>query len=250
MSKRVAFSNSISAPIRAAYSLYADAYRPRLEPVADRLGYKTLMNFLSNYGKNMVIHQNIMANHHIYGILTISPFSWSILRTIVRSYQQFETLCLFNHVQPVRNSISAPIRAAYSLYADAHSPRLEPNLSYSLLPTSHSYAAAQGDAFQPRAGNLVSIVKQLVKSNCREGGADPVAVLKKYPGRAQTIHIKAHGAGPERVIGEGDVDWKAVFAFCEGKGKTQWYVVEHETSKDRLDAVKRNFEALKKMGKV
>jgi len=34
MSKRVAFSNSISAPIRAAYSLYADAYRPRLEPVA------------------------------------------------------------------------------------------------------------------------------------------------------------------------------------------------------------------------
>ena len=62
MSKRVAFSNSISAPIRAAHSLYADAYRPRLEPVADRLGYKTLMNFLSNYGKNMVIHQNIMAN--------------------------------------------------------------------------------------------------------------------------------------------------------------------------------------------
>ena len=88
MSKRVAFSNSISAPIRAAHSLYADAYRPRLEPVADRLGYKTLMNFLSNYGKNMVIHQNIMANHHIYGITTISRFSCSILRTIVRSYGQ------------------------------------------------------------------------------------------------------------------------------------------------------------------
>ena len=27
-----------------------------------------------------------------------------------------------------------------------------------------AYAAAQGDAFQPKAGNLVSIVKQLVKS--------------------------------------------------------------------------------------
>ena len=94
------------------------------------------------------------------------------------------------------------------------------------------------------------VIMQLDTSNCREGGADPVAVLKKYPGRARTIHIKAHGAGPEGIIGEGDVDWKGVFTFCEGKGKTEWYVVEHETSKDPLDAVKRNFEALKKMGKV
>lgn len=94
------------------------------------------------------------------------------------------------------------------------------------------------------------VIMQLDTSNCREGGADPVVVLKKYPGRARSIHIKAHGAGPEGVIGEGDVDWTAVFAFCEGKGKTQWYVVEHETSKDPLDAVKRNYEALKKLGKV
>jgi sugar phosphate isomerase/epimerase len=94
------------------------------------------------------------------------------------------------------------------------------------------------------------VVMQLDTSNCREGGADPVAVLKKYPGRARTIHIKPHGAGPEGIIGEGDVDWEAVFAFCEDKGKTEWYIVEHETSKDPLDAVKRNFEALKKLGKA
>jgi sugar phosphate isomerase/epimerase len=94
------------------------------------------------------------------------------------------------------------------------------------------------------------VVMQLDTSNCREGGADPVAVLKKYPGRARTIHIKPHGAGSEGVIGEGDVDWKAVFAFCENKGKTEWYIVEHETSKNPLDAVKRNFEALQKMGKA
>ncbi len=94
------------------------------------------------------------------------------------------------------------------------------------------------------------VVMQLDTSNCRDGGADPVEVLKKYPGRARSIHIKASGGGPEAVIGEDKVDWKAVFAFCEGAGKTQWYVVEHETSKDPLDAVKRNFAALKKMGKV
>jgi sugar phosphate isomerase/epimerase len=94
------------------------------------------------------------------------------------------------------------------------------------------------------------VIMQLDTSNCCEGGADPVAVLKKYPGRARSIHLKAHGGGPDAVIGEDKVDWKEVFAFCEGKGKTQWYVVEHESGKDPLDAVKRCFEALRKLGKV
>jgi len=94
------------------------------------------------------------------------------------------------------------------------------------------------------------VVMQLDTSNCCEGGADPVAVLKKYPGRARSIHLKAHGGGPDAVIGEDKVEWKEIFAFCEGKGKTQWYIVEHESGKDPLDAVKRCFEALKKLGKV
>ena len=94
------------------------------------------------------------------------------------------------------------------------------------------------------------VIMQLDTSNCRDGGADPVAVLKKYPGRARSIHIKASGAGPEAVIGEDKVDWPAVFAWCETKGGTKWYVVEHETSKDPLDAAKRNFAALRQMGKV
>jgi sugar phosphate isomerase/epimerase len=94
------------------------------------------------------------------------------------------------------------------------------------------------------------VIMQLDTSNCCDGGADPVAVLKKYPGRARSIHIKAHGGGPEAVIGEDKVNWTEVFAFCETKGNTQWYVVEHESGKDPLDAVRRCYETLKKMGKV
>jgi sugar phosphate isomerase/epimerase len=94
------------------------------------------------------------------------------------------------------------------------------------------------------------VIMQLDTSNCCDGGADPVAVLKKYPGRARSIHIKAHGGGPDAVIGEDQLNWSEVFAFCEGKGKTQWYVLEHESGKDPLDVVRRSFEALKKMGKV
>ncbi len=94
------------------------------------------------------------------------------------------------------------------------------------------------------------VVMQLDTSNCCDGGADPVVVLKKYPGRARTIHIKASGGGPDAVIGEDKVAWNEVFQFCESKGKTQWYILEHESGKDPVDAVRRSFEALKKMGKV
>jgi sugar phosphate isomerase/epimerase len=95
-----------------------------------------------------------------------------------------------------------------------------------------------------------AVIMQLDTANCASGGADPVAVLKKYPGRARTIHLKAFGGSPEAAIGEDKVDWKEVFAFCEGKGKTQWYIVEHESGKDPLDAVKRCYEGLRKFGKV
>ena len=94
------------------------------------------------------------------------------------------------------------------------------------------------------------VIMQLDTSNCADGGADPVAVLKKYPGRARSIHIKPHGASPEAVIGEDKLDWKEIFAFCDGPGKTEWYVVEHETSKDPLETVRRTYEALKKFDKV
>ena len=95
-----------------------------------------------------------------------------------------------------------------------------------------------------------AVIMQLDTSNCVEGGADPVAILKKYPGRARSIHIKANGGGPDAVIGEDKVNWKDVFAICEQQGQTAWYVLEHESGKDPLDAVKRSFEALKKLGKV
>jgi sugar phosphate isomerase/epimerase len=95
-----------------------------------------------------------------------------------------------------------------------------------------------------------AVIMQLDTSNCCDGGADPVAVLHKYPGRGRSIHIKAHGAGPDSVIGEDKVNWPQVFAFCENKGGTEWYVLEHESSSDPLKAVTRSFEALKKMGKA
>ena len=117
---------------------------------------------------------------------------------------------------------------------------------------AHDFKQIEGvSAWDLFFGNTkAEVIMQLDTGNCCDGGADPVAVLKKYPGRARSIHIKAHGGGPDAVIGEDKIDWAEVFAFCEGKGKTQWYVLEHESGKDPLEAVRRSYEALKKMGKV
>ncbi len=94
------------------------------------------------------------------------------------------------------------------------------------------------------------VILQLDTSNACDGGADPLTELKRFPGRTRSIHIKPNGAGPEAVIGEDKIDWPAIFAYCETAGGTRWYVVEHESSRQPLQAVQRTFTALRNFGKV
>jgi sugar phosphate isomerase/epimerase len=117
---------------------------------------------------------------------------------------------------------------------------------------SHDFAKVDGevpwDIFF--GGTREDVVMQLDTANCMDGGADPVAVLKKYSKRAATIHIKEWGGAKGAVIGEGKVNFKSVFDVCEHNGVTEWYVLEYEDSGDPIESVRKSFEALKKMGKV
>ena len=94
------------------------------------------------------------------------------------------------------------------------------------------------------------VLMQLDVGNCLQGGGNPYAILKKFPGRSATVHLKEHGGPPEAVVGEGEVDWKKVFAICEKTGGTEWYIVEHERGAgDPVENVKRCLDNLRKMGK-
>ncbi len=106
------------------------------------------------------------------------------------------------------------------------------------------------DIFFSHAGP--DVVMQLDVGNCLGGGGDPYAVLKKFPGQTRTIHLKEHGGKKGACVGDGEVKWDVVFQLCETIGGTQWYIVEQESYAERtpLEAVKRCFENLKKMGKV
>jgi sugar phosphate isomerase/epimerase len=95
------------------------------------------------------------------------------------------------------------------------------------------------------------VVMQVDIGNALEGGADPVAFLKKYPGRAASIHVKEHSkSNPKAFIGQGDVNWKEVFDYLEKTGGTEWYIVEYEVQGvPPMEAIAGCLENLRKMGK-
>ncbi len=94
------------------------------------------------------------------------------------------------------------------------------------------------------------VVMQLDIGNCIQGGGDPYAILRKFPGRSATIHLKEHGGKPGAPVGEGEVRWKEVFEICETTGGTQWYIVEQESyAVPPLESVKACLQNLRKMGK-
>ena len=93
------------------------------------------------------------------------------------------------------------------------------------------------------------VVHQIDIGNTLDGGGDPLALIRKYPGRTKTTHIKEHGGPPGAAIGEGTNDWKAFFEAYETVGGTEWYIVEHETGKQPLQSVKTCLDNLHKMGR-
>jgi sugar phosphate isomerase/epimerase len=62
---------------------------------------------------------------------------------------------------------------------------------------------------------------QMDVGNCLSGNGDPIAMLKEFPGRTRSIHIKEH---QDKTF---DSDfYKEVFRLCETTSGTKWYIVE------------------------
>jgi sugar phosphate isomerase/epimerase len=93
------------------------------------------------------------------------------------------------------------------------------------------------------------VVMQMDTGNCIAGGGDPAAFLRKYPGRALTVHLKEFSR-TGAAFGQGDMQWKDTFDACEQVGGTQWYIVEYEEPGHvPMESVKFCIDVLRKMGK-
>ena len=89
------------------------------------------------------------------------------------------------------------------------------------------------------------VMMQLDTGNCAEGGGDPVAVLKKFPGRAITLHVKEFKEGPLKAD---NAVWKEIIATCKELHKTRWYIIEQgEASGGGLDIPRESLKELKKL---
>ncbi|MDH7570519.1 MAG: sugar phosphate isomerase/epimerase [Armatimonadota bacterium] len=67
-------------------------------------------------------------------------------------------------------------------------------------------------------------------------GLDPVALIRRYPGRTRTTHFKPTvvrgDAGKKAYLGQDSVDWAAVYRACATVGGTEWIIIEQETYPD------------------
>ena len=77
-----------------------------------------------------------------------------------------------------------------------------------------------------------AFVHQIDIGNAYDNGDPerPYRLIKRYPGRSLTVHLKEHGGPHGAVFGEGKVDFKKTIELCENIGGTTCYIVEHESN--------------------
>ena len=96
------------------------------------------------------------------------------------------------------------------------------------------------------------VIMQLDTGHALRGGGLAVDTLRRYPGRAVSVHLKEYSpTNLKALIGEGNVPWPEVFELCETIGGTQWYIVELDARPySPLESVQRSIETLRRMGKI
>lgn len=93
-----------------------------------------------------------------------------------------------------------------------------------------------------------AVFGQLDNGNAMSGGADVMEVLKRFPGRAHTCHLKPYSLtdGYATMIGEDDIPWGAWFEEIDRQDATKWYIVEYECEEkfDEIEGVRRCLRAV------
>jgi sugar phosphate isomerase/epimerase len=79
------------------------------------------------------------------------------------------------------------------------------------------------------------------------GGADPLALLSRYPGRFKMLHVKDSAGPPDNkmtAVGAGTIDFKKIFASAKG---IEHYFVEHDQPADAIASASASYRYLAAM---
>jgi sugar phosphate isomerase/epimerase len=76
------------------------------------------------------------------------------------------------------------------------------------------------------------VMLQLDIGTCIEAGSDPVEWINAHPGRINSLHCKewSKTKGYRALFGEGEANWKDIFAAAEKRGGVEFYLIEQEGS--------------------
>jgi len=93
---------------------------------------------------------------------------------------------------------------------------------------------------------------QVDVGGCLQGGGDPVALIRKHPGRVFSLHCKEYSNDPQKgfrvLIGEGMAPWKKIIEAAEKVGGVEYYLVEQEgADTPPLETAKRCLVNFKKL---
>jgi sugar phosphate isomerase/epimerase len=93
-----------------------------------------------------------------------------------------------------------------------------------------------------------TIMLQLDVGTCLKAGADPVAWIRSNPGRIKSLHLKEWSSDPAKgyhvLFGEGEANWRGIFAAAESVGGVQYYLIEQEGSRySELETARRCLES-------
>ncbi len=95
-----------------------------------------------------------------------------------------------------------------------------------------------------------SIMLQLDVGTCLSTGSDPVAWIKRNPGRIRSMHVKdwSPQRGYKVLTGEGIGAWKEMFAAAEKTGGIEYYLIEQEGSDyPEMETAQRCLAAFRKL---
>jgi sugar phosphate isomerase/epimerase len=102
-----------------------------------------------------------------------------------------------------------------------------------------------------------AVMQQLDIGNLYNGGAKAIDVVKQYPGRFESLHVKDEIKSEQKdeefestILGNGIVNVKEVIDACRAAGGTFHYIIEQESyqGKTPLECVKEDLVRMKQWG--
>jgi sugar phosphate isomerase/epimerase len=75
-----------------------------------------------------------------------------------------------------------------------------------------------------------SVIIEADTGNCLASGGDPVAYIKRNPGRVRALHVKDWSPQKQYdvLIGQGIANWKEIFEAAQTVGGVEYYLIEQE----------------------